>query len=79
MPTVLLRESEKRLYYGRQGRWVPEVSAALIFETIGDALLFNRQHHLHKTEIVLQHSEPGKKTVLPIGNRAWGAKRWDGF
>ena len=79
MPTVVLRETGKRLYYGPQGTWVPEVSGALKFETIEDALLFNRQHHLHKTEIVLQHSDPTKRTILPIGNGSWAAKRWDGF
>lgn len=79
MPKVLLRETNRRLYYGRRGGWVLEVAGALTFETVEDALLFNRSHHLHKTEIVLQHSDPEKRTVLPIGAGAWGAKKWDGF
>ena len=68
---VLLRKIDGKVYYSGYGRWAPTSSRALAFETIEEALLFNRQEHLQGTEIVLEHSDLHHWRVLPIGVTKW--------
>ncbi len=77
---VLLRDGVSKLFYAGQGRWVAQPGLAKGFHSIEDALLLNRQDHLKGTEIVIQHSTPGSKVVLPIGLQNWNPEprfaRW---
>jgi hypothetical protein len=73
---VLLRKAELKVYYAGRGRWVADPGVALSFHSIEDALLLNRQDHLQGTEIVIQHSAPGLKVVLPIGVQQWNKQQW---
>jgi hypothetical protein len=68
---VLLRDHQTLLYYAGHGRWTARTSSALNFHCVEDALLRNRQEHLEHTEIVVQHSLPSSKVVLPVGKRRW--------
>ncbi len=74
---VLLRQNQTKLYYGIHGEWAPKISAAAHFETIEEALLANRQAHLHGTEVVVVHSNGHHKVVLPIGEESWTSRRWN--
>ncbi len=69
--TVFLRKSESKLYYAGYGRWAAQTDRAKPFHSIEDALLLNRQERLQGMEVVVQHSTPGSKMVLPIGAQEW--------
>ncbi|HWH68898.1 MAG TPA: hypothetical protein VNT26_05905 [Candidatus Sulfotelmatobacter sp.] len=72
---VFLRNSQTKLYYAGHGRWVTKPNRALAFQTVEEALLLNRQEHLHEMEIVYQHSASGSTRVLPIGQTDWHKER----
>ncbi len=74
---VLLRQNESKLFYGAHGGWVASVPLAAQFQTIDDALLFNRQAHLEGTEIFVLHSNGRHKVVLPVGKETWTSRHWN--
>ncbi|HEY5915423.1 MAG TPA: hypothetical protein VJA21_32980 [Verrucomicrobiae bacterium] len=64
---VHLRNKESKLYYAGRGRWVGGPPPQLRFNSVAEALLYNRQERLSKMEVVLLHSESGHKVVFPVG------------
>ena len=74
---VLLRQNQTKLYYGVHGEWVAKSSAAAHFDSIEEALLANRQAHLQGTEVLVVHSNGGRRVVLPIGKQSWTSHHWN--
>ncbi len=74
---VLLRQSETKLYCGARGGWVAKVSLAAQFQTVEEALLFNRQAHLAGMEVVVVHSNGRHRVVLPLGKESWTSTHWN--
>ena len=74
---VLLRQRDTKQYYGRNREWVASAASAAHFQTIEEAILFNRQAGLQQTEVVVVHSEGGRKVVLPLGTETWAPPRWN--
>ena len=64
---VHLRNKVTKLYYAGKGRWVAGPPPQLRFNSIPEALLYNRQERLPKMEVVLLHSDSMHKVVLPVG------------
>ncbi len=71
-----MRKRGTKLYFGGRGRWVTRDALALRFETVEEALLFNRREHLQDMEVVIAHSDQQHKRVLPITGATWTNPQW---
>ncbi|HYG36550.1 MAG TPA: hypothetical protein VEC99_17285 [Clostridia bacterium] len=76
---VLLRKRGTHLYYCRKGRWGFGEECAIHFESVEEALLFNRREQLKETEIVIVHSNEQQRKVLPTGSNNWTTYRWRSY
>ncbi|HWI57722.1 MAG TPA: hypothetical protein VNZ22_10885 [Bacillota bacterium] len=64
---VCLRHIETKLYYAGKEQWVEEPAMAMGFHSMDEALRLYHVDGLRDMEMVVQHSAPGLKVVLPLG------------